>query len=109
MGVLRVLAVDSRMVALGDNSKRMTETLKVYDDHGFYYEVTLDHKPHYGFSNALYQDQIIGQVELGRMYAPYFGDDDREWEQYEERLEEWKDEIKVNMKPLCEKYFNERR
>jgi hypothetical protein len=61
------------------------EKIKVTDKSGFHYEVLIEHKPHFGFSTALYEGQIIGQVELGRILEP-IGDDDYEWECYEERF-----------------------
>jgi hypothetical protein len=82
-----------------------SEKFKVECRHGFKYEVTLEHKPHHGFSTALHNGSIIGQVELGRIIEP-ISDNDREWELYEERYSEWTDEIKVNMKIICENHFN---
>jgi hypothetical protein len=66
----------------------------------------IEHQPHHGFSNALYRDRIIGQVELNKLREP-FSDDDAEWEAYEERFGEWKDEIMVNMERICKSYFDE--
>lgn len=85
-----------------------TEKIKVTDKHGFHYEVTLQHQPHHGFSSAVYGGSIIAQVELGRILSPT-SDNDHEWEQYEERLSEWTDEIKVNIIPKCEEYFNNKK
>jgi hypothetical protein len=82
-----------------------TEKLKVYDKHGFHYEVILDHKPHFGFSTAFYKGRIIEQVELNKLMEPS-SDSDIEWEIYEERFSEWTDDIKVNMIPACTEYFN---
>ncbi|SUJ18973.1 Uncharacterised protein [Sphingobacterium spiritivorum] len=82
-----------------------TEKITISDRFDFRYEVTIEHKPHFGFSTALYDDEIIGQVELGRINEP-MGDDDREWEQYQERFSEWTDEIKTNMIPICKSHFN---
>lgn len=82
------------------------EKLKIIDSKGFHYEVVIEHQPHHGFSNALYLDRIIGQVELNKLREP-FSDDDAEWEAYEERFGEWKDEILVNMARICKSYFDE--
>lgn len=81
------------------------EKIKVTDKHGFIYEVNLEYKPHFGFTTATYDGQIIGQVELGRILEP-LGDDDLEWERYEERFSEWTDEIKHNMDRICTNHFN---
>lgn len=75
---------------------KATETLKVYDHLRFHYEVTLEHFPHLGFSQAKYRGSILHQVELGRILEP-ISDDDREWETYQDRFAEWKDEIKLCM------------
>jgi hypothetical protein len=85
-------------------SKR-TEKVNVKDNRGFHYEVLLEHFPHHGFSNAVYEGRIIGQVELGRITEP-LGDDDLEWERYEETFAEWTDEIKYSLIPQCEQHFN---
>lgn len=82
-----------------------TENLKVADQRGFYWDVHIKHSPQFGFSTAYYRDRIIGQCELGRILQP-MSDDDREWEMYEERFSEWRDEIIMNLKLRCETYFN---
>lgn len=33
-------------------------------------------------------------------------DDDREWEEYNERLGEWMDENDANITPACKEYFD---
>lgn len=81
------------------------EKYRVVDNRGFVYYIELEHKPHFGFTSAFYNGQIIGQVELGRILQP-LSDNDNEWEQYEQRFSEWTDEIKLNMKTICENYFN---
>lgn len=81
------------------------ESIKVTDNRGFQYEVTIEHKPQFGFSTALYNGSIIGQVELGRITDP-IGDDDSEWERYDELFAEWADEIRINMNRICSEYFN---
>lgn len=82
-----------------------TEELKVYDNKGFYYTVTLEHYPHHGYSMAKYEGRFIEQVDLYRIHEP-IGDDDREWEMYEERFSEWRDEIKLNMERKCVEYLS---
>lgn len=91
------------------NSRRMSifETIKVYDEKGFVYEVQLKHEPNFGFATAYYKDSPIAQAELGRIRKP-FSDNDAEWERYEESLSDWKCEIKTNIIPQCQQYFNDR-
>ena len=81
------------------------EIIKIKDDMGFHYEVTIEYFPHHGFSNAVYDGKIIGQVELNRINEPA-GDDDREWELYEEMFGQWRCEIKQNITGICKEYFN---
>lgn len=83
------------------------EILKVEDKNGFIYEVSLQHRPHLGYSSAFYKGNLIEVIQLGRILQPT-GDDDREWEMYEERYSEWTDEIKVNIIPICKNYFNKK-
>ena len=80
----------------------MKETVQVKDKQGFIYNVVIEYSPRYGFATAYLDDAIIEQVQLGRITEP-IGDSDLDWERYEERLEEWKCEIKTNMIPICEK------
>jgi len=82
------------------------ENIKVTDKYGFVFEVVLEHKPHFGFSSAIYEGQIIAQAQFGRILEP-LSDDDLEWERYEDRFAEWTDEIKSNIIFDCEKYFND--
>lgn len=66
----------------------------------FLYDVDIEHSPHFGFSTAYYRGHILAQCELGRIVEP-LGDDDKEWEMYEERYSEWRDEILTNLKRIC--------
>lgn len=81
------------------------EKIEIKDGLGFHYEVYFDHHPHLGFTNALYNGSLIGQVELNKIHEPY-SDDEKEWEQWEERYSEWKDEIKINLIPKCQEHFD---
>lgn len=81
------------------------ETIKVEDSKGFIYEVDLEHSPHFGFTTAYYRGRIIEQCDSYRILEPT-GDDDREWEIYEERAAEWRDEILSNIKPRCKEHFD---
>lgn len=82
-----------------------TENISIADKYDFRYDVTLEYHPHFGHTNAMHRGRVIAQVSLGRINPPY-GDDDREWEAYEERFAEWRDEIKQNIIPYCQQYFN---
>lgn len=81
------------------------ENIKVEDQMGFVYEVELQHYPHFGFTNAIYMGEIIAQREYGRITEP-IGDDDREWEMYEELFGEWSDTCKCDIEFDCKIYFN---
>lgn len=84
---------------------REDEVIMIADSKDFRYEVELKHSPGFGFSTAYYKGSIIGQVQLYRVSKPY-SDDDREWEMYEERFLEWRDEILTNMNPICKQHFD---
>lgn len=81
------------------------EKIKVTDAKGFHYEVDIEYFPRLGFSNALYNSKIIGQVELNKIYQPT-DDDERNWEAYEESFSEWRDEMKINLDRICKYYFD---
>lgn len=81
------------------------ETITIHDSKDFHYEVTVKHFPHFGFSTAYLRDRIIGQVELHKIHKPY-SDHDREWEEWEERFAEWRDEILKNLRPICKQYID---
>jgi len=83
------------------------DELKVEDKHGFIYEVVIKHFPQIGISTAYYNDDIIAQREYGRMLPP-IGDDDREWEMFDERMEEWSADAITDLEPECKSYFNRR-
>lgn len=81
------------------------ETIKIEDSKGFVYEVDIDHSPQFGFSTAYYRGRIIDQYDLHKIYPPS-SDDDHEWEKYQDRFAEWRDEVLVNLKPKCKAYFD---
>lgn len=83
------------------------EIISIEDKWGFVYDVTLEHHFHHGFTNAMYDDDFIDQCCLNKCPQPR-SDDDREWEWWQQRFEEWKDEMKVNLIPRCKEYFNSR-
>ena len=84
------------------------EKITVKDHHGFNYDCEIEHHPNHGFTLARYRGSIIGDCSLGRILHPT-SDDDREWERWQERFGEWKDEIKSNLIPVCQRYFNQQK
>jgi hypothetical protein len=82
------------------------ERATIYCKKGFIREVNIEHSPHHGFSTAYYKGSIIAQAELGKIREP-IGDDDREWEMYEERFDEWRGDMLTILKNNCTIYFNE--
>lgn len=98
------LSVDRVQIFLP--SATFEEVLCVTDKNGFGHGIELKHFPQHGFSTAYHNGSIIAQVELGgRMHEP-MGDDDKEWEVYDERLEDWKCEIRTNIISKCKEHFN---
>jgi hypothetical protein len=79
--------------------------IKISDSKGFVYEVQVKHSPGFGFSTAYYYGRIIAQVDEYKLRSP-FGDDDREWEEYQERLYEFMDQAEADITPSCKEYFD---
>lgn len=84
---------------------RTKENIRVHDSRDFHYEVQVEHTPHFGFSTAYYNGRVIAQADYQKLHEPY-SDDDAEWEWYEQKLEEWKDEVKSNLQRSCCEYFD---
>lgn len=83
------------------------EILKVYDSKRFHYEVLLKYYPNFGFSIIYYKGKRIGSIDLYKIHKP-IGDNDLDWERYEELYSEWADEIKINAIIICKEYFDSR-
>lgn len=81
------------------------ENIKIVDSKGFHYEVEYRYQPHFGLVFAYYRDRIIGNVEYGRIMQP-MGDNDAEWECYEEMFCEFQDMAKTDLYPKCQHYFD---
>ncbi len=81
------------------------DEIKITDKLGFVYNVIIKHHPSKGMSIAFYDDMRIAHREYGRMMPP-FGDDDREWEQWEERFREWADASITDLQYACTEHFN---
>lgn len=86
----------------------LKENFSVRDSRDFRYEVQLEHSPHFGFSTAYYNGRVIAQCDFQKLHEPY-SDDDREWEWYEQKLGEWKDEVKSNLQRSCREYFDNKK
>ncbi len=83
------------------------DKININDNLGFHYEVVIKHYPNLGFSVAIYEDRIIADREYGKINYP-LGDDDREWELWEERFAEWSSAVNSDLKIECENYFNKK-
>ncbi len=82
------------------------EVLHIQDAYGFHYEVTIEHLPNFGYSNATHAGTIVAQVEKNKLHEP-ISDNDQEWERYDELFAEWKDAVISDMKRICTEYFND--
>lgn len=80
------------------------ENINITGRHGFVYAVCIEHYAYKGLSFAFFEGSIIADAQLSRITEPH-NDDDTEWEMYEDRFAEWRDEIISILKPACEKYF----
>lgn len=83
----------------------IVRSIKVHDKHNFYVEVTVNHYLSSGISMAIYEDSIIASFEYGKLSQP-ISDDDMEWEVYEQRCNEFADEVEANIYPTLVDYFN---
>lgn len=54
----------------------------------------------------MYGGVYICEVQHNKLTPPIGTDDEKEWEQFEERYSEWKDAIKRDLIPKCEQHFN---
>lgn len=83
------------------------DIIKVVDNRGFYYEVKVEHHPELGISFAKYRELLIDRFEYGR-YIPPLGDDDREWEEFQERFNESAGgDALAHFEHSCKEYFNQ--
>lgn len=83
------------------------EEIKVECSYGFIYEVDIEYWPTMGVAHANDQKSgsFIDSCQLNCINEPTT-DDDHLWDVYSQQLEEWKDEMKSNLKPKCEEYYN---
>lgn len=84
------------------------DEIKITDKHGFIYHVTIKHHPSIGVSLAYYDDRIIARREYGRMTPP-MSDNDKEWEEWEERFREWADASITDLQIECKQYFDNKK
>lgn len=86
---------------------QLKREIKITDKHGFHYNVIVKHDPNIGVSIAYHDDIRIASREYGRCCRPPVNsDDDQEWEEYEQRLHEFADEIESDLNSACTDYFN---
>lgn len=84
---------------------KQQETIKVNDRLDFHYEVELHHHPELGYSTAYHRGERIADTEAYKIHEP-LTDDDREWEMYQDRFGEWRDQVLSRLKPYCVEHFN---
>ncbi len=84
----------------------MDKHLKIYDNHGFHYEVYVTHQPVLGMSLAVYRGETIARRSYSRGPLPPWGDSDAEQESYQERLAEWCEAAETDLTLGCQEYFN---
>lgn len=81
------------------------DKITITDKKGFTWPVHIEHHPNLGVSIAFYDGSRITSREYGKMHSPA-GDDDREWEEWEERFREWADAAIEDLKLACKEYFD---
>lgn len=65
----------------------MENVKTVQDSKGFVYEINIIHKPENGHSYAEHKGEQVAKMNYGQYILPQ-GDDDKEWEEFEERFYE---------------------
>ena len=83
----------------------MREVINITDKYGFLYHVHISCQPHLGLCTAYYDGVVIATVEYAKHREP-MTDDDKEWEMYEEQLQDWIQTALTDITPKCEEYFN---
>ncbi len=81
------------------------DEIKIIGKGGFVYYVTIKHYPLIGLSIAYLKDLRIASREYGRMLPP-MSDDDKEWEEWEERFKGLGDAAISDLQLDCQEYFN---
>lgn len=84
----------------------LVDNITITDKHGFIKKIVVKHNPTIGISIAYHDDNRIASREYGIMHPP-MSDDDREWEQWEERFRERCDGIISDLNLECKMYFNQ--
>ena len=86
----------------------LKDEINITCNRGFVYAVTMLHHPHLGMSFACYGEKIIARREYGRTLPP-MGDNDAEWEAWEERFREWVGGPIADLELECRQYFNNKK
>lgn len=84
-----------------------TDTERLYDKQNFIYDVWIEHYPDIGISYATKSDgTIIAEFQYGKYRLPQ-GDDDQEWEEFQQRFyDKIGDEAKENLIRICKEIYN---
>lgn len=88
------------------NKTTFKDIVTVVCKHGFVYQVDVEHSPELGISIAYYKCQPISHFQYGRWLLPR-SDDDREWEEFQERFFEGPGgDSLAHFELDCKPYFN---
>jgi hypothetical protein len=82
------------------------QQITLTDDNGFYHRFEIEHKPLIGCSYvySLKYEIPISHVE-GFKLSPPLGDDDLEWEIYEEKKENWEADRMIDIEAFLKEYI----
>lgn len=83
------------------------DLIEIKDKFGLPYSIIMEYHYELGFSNALYEDDLIAKYELNELHEPST-DNDIAWKTYEQQKSEWIDEMKTHLISRCEAHFNKR-
>lgn len=85
--------------------KDLIDIIAFLDERDFRHMITFKYQPWFGLAFAYHKEGIIGNVEYSKIREP-MSDSDRDWEIYDERLEEFKDMAFVDLSPKIKEYLN---
>lgn len=81
------------------------DKLKIVDQKGFHFDVIVTHRPASGFSVATHEGEALATREYGKFSLPS-SDDDREWEEFQERFHDFIGGPMSDLERSCKEHFN---
>ena len=83
----------------------ISEIIDIKYAFGFFHEIEVKYFPTLGYVDAIFEGRNISSLSFNKLHPP-FTEDEREWEKYEQDLEDWIMEVKPYIISECKNYFN---